>query len=49
MGMGLHLARKIANAHGVTLKIDSRPEGPTTVILFLPLHFKDTRDTQEGL
>jgi signal transduction histidine kinase len=35
-GLGLFIARSIAEAHGGTLELQSRPEAGTTFVLTLP-------------
>ena len=36
-GLGLFIARSIAEAHGGTLEVDSRPEAGSTFVLSLPV------------
>ena len=41
VGLGLHVAKTIAEAHGGRLMIDSKPDVGTTVMLALPIHQAD--------
>lgn len=42
-GLGLSIARWIVDAHGGTIKVDSKPEGPTTFTVTLPLAAESER------